>query len=940
VENDNHFKQVYQGSYFSGGNIAYLEQLYEDYLTDPQAVPLEWRETFERLPKQNGAIEVSHESVRQNMLALSKQRFVQVSTDTHSKDADYERKQANVMNLINAYRRHGHKHAQLDPLGSVRPTLSDLTLTHHGLSESDRQEKFNISTFAGIEAEAATLDELLVALNQIYCATIGIEYMYITDPAQEQWLQQRIEVNHFSTRFSVETKKEILKYLTAAEGIEHYLARKYVGQKRFSLEGSDSLIPMLNHLVQRAGGDHVKEVVVGMAHRGRLNVLVNVLGKAPKDLFQEFEGKSIDHIRTGDVKYHLGFSSDVSTSGEPVHLVLGFNPSHLEIISPVIEGSVRARQERRGDALHEQVVPIIIHGDAAFAGQGVVMETFNMSQARGYRTGGTIHIVINNQIGFTTSNLLDARSTEYCTDVAKMIQAPVLHVNADDPEAVLYVAAVAFDYRMKFKRDVVIDLVCYRRHGHNESDEPMMTQPLMYQTIKQHPTVVTLYRQKLINEAVLTEQQAEQMVEHYKNNLTEGNSVVHLTKHNLDTGFIVNWSPYLDREWTDAYDSKESKNKLVTLANALLKMPDGFELQRQVANEFDARRKMTTEELPIHWGYAETLAYATLLDRGYAVRISGQDSGRGTFSHRHAVLHDCNNGQIYIPLTQVAAKQGRFTVIDSILSEEGVLGYEYGFATAEPESLTIWEGQFGDFVNGAQVVIDQFISSGDQKWGRLCGLVMLLPHGYEGMGPEHSSARLERFLQLCAQNNMQVCVPSTPAQCYHMLRRQMLRPYRKPLIVMTPKSILRHKLAVSTLDELASGTFQLVLPELDNINPKKVTRVVICSGKVYYDLLQQRRDENRDDIAIIRVEQLYPFPIDELKQQLQQYSHAKKVIWCQEEPRNQGAWYCTQHHFTECLQAGQVLEYAGREAAAAPAVGYPALHVAQQQAFVKQALHN
>jgi len=900
MNNDNNLRKITQNSYFSGGNMAYLEQLYEDYLVDPSAIPPEWRETFENLPKQNGIADISHADVRSSMLALSQNRYVQQSIG--SQDVQYERKQANVINLINAYRCHGHQHAKLDPLGSSRPKLSDLSLSHHALSESARQEKFNISTFAGLDGEEATLEQIFHALNKIYCGSIGMEYMHITDPEQEQWLQQRIEVNHIVSKFASQEKQEILKYLTAAEGMEHYLAKKYVGQKRFSLEGGESLIPTLHYLVQQAGVSGVKEVVIGMAHRGRLNVLVNVLGKAPKDLFQEFEGKYIEQERTGDVKYHLGFSSNVNTKGGAVHLVLGFNPSHLEIISPVIQGSVRARQERRNDQAHQQVVPVIIHGDAAFAGQGVVMETFNMSQARGYRTGGTVHIVINNQIGFTTSNLLDARSTEYCTDVAKMIQAPVFHVNADDPEAVLYVTKVAFDYRMKFKRDVVIDLICYRKHGHNESDEPMMTQPLMYQKIKNHPSTLTLYRKKLIDESVLTEQQAEQLAEQYKNNLTEGHSVVDLAKDNLDNAFIVDWSAYLAQEWTAKYQSTENKEKLVALANAILQIPESFQLQRQVGKELDMRRKMTLGDMPIHWGYAETLAYATLLVQGYSVRISGQDSGRGTFSHRHAVLHDCNNGQEYIPLENVSPEQGRFTIIDSILSEEGVLGYEYGFTTAEPESLTIWEAQFGDFVNGAQVVIDQFISSGDQKWGRLCGLVMLLPHGYEGMGPEHSSARLERFLQLCAQNNIQVCVPSTPAQCYHMLRRQILRPYRKPLIVMTPKSLLRNKLAVSSLDDLALGAFQLILPELDKIDARSATRVVMCSGKVYYDLLQQRRNDKRDDVAIIRIEQLYPFPVDELKQQLCLYKNAKKIVWCQEEPRNQGAWYSMQHHFVECLR--------------------------------------
>lgn len=936
---NNNFYEMRKNSYFSGGNVDYLEQLYEDYLANPSAVSQEWQGIFANLPSNNGAKDVSHALVKNTMLTISKNRYGSSASQASAPgNVQHERKQANVINLINAFRWHGHQHATLDPLGSSRPKLVDLSLSHHGLSQSDLRETFSTSSFCAIKEDKATLETLYRELNRIYCSNVGIEYMHITDPEQEQWLQQKIEVNHVSEHFSVEQKQRILKYLTAAEGLEQFLARKYVGQKRFSLEGGESLIPMLHHLVEQAGAAGVKEIVMGMAHRGRLNVLVNVLGKAPKDLFEEFEGKKIDPTRTGDVKYHLGFSSDVKTSNGIVHLVLGFNPSHLEIISPVIQGSVRARQERRGDNEHQQVVPVIIHGDAAFAGQGVVMETFSMSQARGYRTGGTIHIVINNQIGFTTSNLLDARSTEYCTDVAKMVQAPIFHVNADDPETALYVIKVAFEYRMRFKKDVVIDLVCYRRHGHNESDEPTMTQPLMYQKIKDHPTTLSLYRQKLIEGQSIDAKKADELFEQYQNDLTKGHSVVPHTTKDVDTRFIVNWSSYLNQEWTAKYNEKMPKKQLIDLANKLLALPESFTLQRQVAKEWEARKAMTQEEIPLHWGYAETLAYATLLDKGYMVRISGQDCCRGTFSHRHAVLHDFQNGETYAPLKHISPEQGRFNVIDSILSEEGVLGFEYGFASGEPEALTIWEAQFGDFVNGAQVVIDQFISSGDQKWGRLCGLVMLLPHGYEGMGPEHSSARLERFLQLCAQHNIQVCIPSTPAQCYHMLRRQVLRPFRKPLVVMTPKSLLRHKLAVSTLDDLANGHFQLIIPEIDKIDPKKVSRVVLCSGKVYYDLLEKRRNEKREDVAIIRIEQLYPFPVDELKNELKMYTNAKIVVWCQEEPCNQGAWYCSQHHFVECLQPNQKLIYAGREEAAAPAVGYSSLHAQQQQTLVMNAL--
>ncbi len=928
-------------SYISGGSAAYLEALYEAYLRDPKAVAKQWQECFANLPKSDGDShpDAVHSEITEYFREHARHKGHAAPATASNIDVRHAHKQAAVMQLINAYRSHGHHRAKLDPLGlAQRHEVADLELGHHGLEHGDLDTQFDAGDFLGLNGER-TLRDIYEALNQTYCHSIGVEYMHITNPHETQWLKQRMESNCAQPNFSPEVKKRILEKLTAAEGLEKYLGRRFVGQKRFSLEGGDSLIPLLDEVVQNAGEQGVKEVVIGMAHRGRLNVLINILGKSPEELFQEFEGKHANEAMSGDVKYHLGFSSDVNTPGGHLHLALSFNPSHLEIISPVVEGSVRARQQRRADQERNQVLPIIIHGDAAFAGQGVVMETFNMSQARGYRTGGSVHIVINNQIGFTTSNPLDARSTLYCTDVAKMVQAPILHVNGDDPEAVLFAASIALDFRMTFNKDVVIDLICYRRHGHNEADEPAGTQPIMYRQIKNHATTRKLYAEQLVSENVIAKAEADDMVNDCRETLDAGTQVVDtIAEDEIANPYAVNWAPYLDRNWQSAADTRYDLKKLKALATKLETTPEGFTLQKQVANEIKNRSKMTAGESPVHWGYAETLAYATLLVEGYAVRLSGQDSGRGTFSHRHAVLHEFDSGECYTPLKHLSDEQADITIIDSVLSEEAVLGFEYGYATAEPNALVIWEAQFGDFVNGAQVVIDQFISSGEQKWGRLCGLAMFLPHGYEGAGPEHSSARLERFLQLCAQHNMQVCVPSTPAQVFHMIRRQVIRPYRNPLIVMTPKSLLRHPLAVSSLEDMANGKFHLVIPEMDNIKAKQVKRIVLCSGKVYYDLLAKRREEKLKDVAIIRIEQLYPFPEERLRQELEKYPQVKQVIWCQEEPMNQGAWYCTQHHMRVSLLAGQALIYAGREYSASPAAGYMSLHQQQQQQLVADAL--
>ncbi|MCL9782590.1 2-oxoglutarate dehydrogenase E1 component [Vibrio sp. S4M6] len=923
-----------ESSHLAGANATYVEELYELYLSDPEQVSEEWKCVFEDLPKQSSeSVEQPHSRVRDYFRRLAKETkhfSAQVS------DPDVDAKQVKVLQLINAYRFRGHEAADLDPLGLWnRDTVAELDPSFHNLTEDDFDETFNVGSFA-IGQDTMVLRDLYKALNQTYCGSIGAEYMHMTNTEQKRWIQQRLESVSGQPTFSKSEKKTFLEELTAAEGLERYLGAKFPGAKRFSLEGGDALIPMTKEIIRHAGNEGMREVVVGMAHRGRLNMLVNVLGKKPQDLFDEFAGKHDETWGTGDVKYHQGFSADFATEKGDVHLVLAFNPSHLEIVNPVVMGSVRARQDRLNDHDGKSVLPITVHGDSAIAGQGVVQETFNMSQARGFKVGGTVRIVVNNQVGFTTSNPRDTRSTMYCTDIAKMVQAPIFHVNADDPEAVAFVARVALDYRNTFKSDVVIDLVCYRRHGHNEADEPNATQPLMYQKIKKHPTPRKLYADVLIDKGEFEIETATQLVNEYRDALDQGEVVVKewrpMTMHSVD------WSPFLGHDWNMEWDSKLDSKRLIELGNKTCQYPDSHKLQSRVNKLYNDRKSMMEGEKAIDWGMAETLAYATMVDDGKRVRISGQDSGRGTFFHRHSVLHNQSDASTYAPLAHIHDKQGPFQVFDSVLSEEAVLAFEYGYATAEPGGLTLWEAQFGDFANGAQVVIDQFISSGEQKWARLCGLTMLLPHGYEGQGPEHSSARLERYLQLCAEQNMQVVVPSTPAQVYHMLRRQVVRPMRRPLIVMSPKSLLRHPLCISHIDDLADGTFQPAIAEIDELDAKKVKRVVMCSGKVYYDLLEQRRNNEQDDVAIIRIEQLYPFPLEEVKAAIADYTNAVDFVWCQEEPQNQGAWYSSQHNFRASIPAGSELIYAGRPASASPAVGYMSVHLKQQKALVEDAL--
>ena len=931
-------------SHFFSGNTAFIEDVYDRYLENPASVTVEWRRYFDTLQQESAQADVARNPAPENVLAAANiipvaepEKIDGVNTDN--------KKQASVLQLINAHRFRGHQQADLDPLKQYeRPKVPELDPAYYNFTEEDLVRIFNTgSLFAPDEL---TLAEIFYIVKSTYCRMIGAEYMHINETEQKRWIQRRLEESEGHHRFSPEQRKRILERIIAANALEEYLHRKYVGQKRFSLEGGESLIPLLDEIVQAGGEAGVREAVIGMAHRGRLNVLINIIGKLPEELFDEFEGiqsrvPDAGTTNSGDVKYHLGYSSDIQTPGGVIHLTLAFNPSHLEIIDPVVEGSVRARQDRRLDKSRSQVLPIIIHGDAAFAGQGVVMETFNLSQTHGYTTGGTVHIIVNNQIGFTTSDPLDSRSTLYCTDVAKMVQAPIFHVNGDDPEAVVYVAKLALDYRTEFKKDVVIDMVCYRRHGHSEADEPAATQPIMYRKIRQHKNVREILSARLVEEKVVTPDEIAATHKSYVESLESNRIVAGSRASNADFRFMINYEPFKNTAWDMRVETAISPLLVSRLTERFTAVPDHFTLHPTVAKIMENRKRMGAGELEMDWGYAETLAYATLLDAGFPVRISGQDSARGTFFHRHAVIHNQDDGDTYLPLQHLKGGQPSFLAINSTLSEEAVLAFDYGYSSSEPNALVIWEAQFGDFANGAQVVFDQFISSCEAKWKRLCGLTVLLPHGYDGQGPEHSSARLERFLQLSARENMQVCQPSTPAQMFHMLRRQVIRPYRRPLIIMSPKSLLRHKLSSSTLDKITSGGFKLVIDEIDdNIGKDAVTRLLICSGKVYYDLLAARRGNEAGNIAIIRLEQLFPFPLQEMKRVISSYPNAREIVWVQEEPKNQGGWYYMQSRGTMigCLSAQHVFGYAGRSYSASPAVGSMSLHLAQQQKLVEDAL--
>jgi 2-oxoglutarate dehydrogenase E1 component len=928
-------KELNRTSGLAGVNASAIEAMYEEYLTDEKSVSSEWQKYFSAYPREER--DALHASVKENLRNKARPRSNKPKKTNFSNEIGAD-KQAAVSRLIQVYTLRGHQIADIDPLDMMeRRAPGVFKLDYLGLTEEDLNDEFSTSGFAGTDKPRMKLSELLALLKKLYCEKIGVEFAHMSRAKERIWLRTRYEREAASFDFSDPEKISILEQLTAAEGIERYLHTRFVGQKRFSLEGGESLIPMLSDVIQRSGEGEVREVVIGMAHRGRLSVLVNVLGQSPELLYDKFEEKIDPKMTgTGDVKYHLGFSGDIKTDGGNVHVSLAFNPSHLEIVNPVVEGSVRARQDRRGDSELEQVLPILIHGDAAFAGQGVVTETFQMSQVNGFRTGGTLHIVINNQIGFTTSKPSYARSTPYCSDIAKMIEAPVFHVNGDDPEAVIFVTRLAMDYRRKFKKDVVIDLVCYRRQGHNEADEPSATQPLMYAKIKQHKSPRQIYADQLVESNIITADKPAIMQDDYRDLLDQGKPVPKLSLGMVGDDFTANWSRFKEKDLTKKIKTKISKKTREKLATALVKVPEEMILHGRVQKIMELRSQMAIDKTPMDWGFAESMAYASLIDEGYNCRVTGQDSSRGTFFHRHAVLYNQRNKDKYVPLHSFKAP-GKFRVIDSYLSEEAVLGFEYGYAITHPNTLVVWEAQFGDFANGAQVIIDQFISSGETKWGRLCGLTLLLPHGFEGQGPEHSSARLERFLQLCAENNMQVCVPSTPAQMFHMLRRQMVGGYRKPLIVMSPKSMLRNKASVSNIEELTNGHFKQIIEDQQNLSDKKVKRLVLCSGKIYYDLDQMRAQEKLDTVAIVRLEQLYPFPIDEYAAVIKKYPNLKEVVWCQEEPQNQGAWYQIRHRLQRSIDK-QELIYSGRRSAAAPATGLSKLHLEQQKNLVINAL--
>ncbi|NJD86989.1 MAG: 2-oxoglutarate dehydrogenase E1 component [Betaproteobacteria bacterium] len=931
-------KQFEATSALFGANAPFVEELYERYLRDPASVAPEWRAQFDAWQASGGGKDVAHTPVIEAFAAAARRGPLAAPTSVAADDE----KQMKVLMFIRAHRTTGSHYSNLDPLRRMdHVSVPELELETYGLGEADLDTVFSMGSF-GNKRLRKTLREIVAIVRKTYCDTIGMEYMYLSSMEEKRWLRERFEGTLSTPSLNERQKRFLLERLTASETLERYLHTRYVGQKRFSGEGGESLVPMLDILIEEAGAQGAKEVVIGMAHRGRLNVLVNNLGKIPADLFSEFEGKKAAELASGDVKYHQGFSSDIQTPGGTVHLTLAFNPSHLEIVNPVVEGSVRARQHRRGDFKGESVLPLLIHGDAAFAGQGVVMETLALSQTRGYRTGGTVHVIVNNQIGFTTSDTRDSRSSLYCTGIAKMVEAPVFHVNGDDVEAVAMVAKIALDYRSTFKKDVVIDMVCFRRLGHNEQDEPFVTQPLMYKRIAQHPGTRKLYADRLEKEGLIAPGFADELVTSFRAKLDEGKPTNPKILYGLKHSLAVDWAPYMNVEWRRPADTAVPLDKLKAYAKRLTDIPSNFKLHPTVERMLAGRREMGEGKAALDWGMAENLAYASLVDEGTPVRLSGQDSGRGTFAHRHAVLHDQNREKYdqgtYLPLQHVREGQGSFLVIDSLLSEEAVLGFEYGYATANPFELVLWEAQFGDFANGAQVVIDQFIASGEAKWGRLCGLTMLLPHGYEGQGPEHSSARLERYLQLCAEHNIQVCVPSTPAQFFHMLRRQVKRPMRKPLIVMTPKSLLRRKESTSPLQDLASGGFQCVIGDPAGPAPKKVKRVVFCSGKVYFDIAAERDKRAVEDVALVRIEQLYPFPHQEFAEQIALYPNAKSVVWAQEEPANQGAWHRIQHYLLEHLRPDQVLDSALRRSSASPAVGYLALHNQQQKEIIDTAL--
>ncbi|QIV96740.1 2-oxoglutarate dehydrogenase E1 component [Allofrancisella inopinata] len=931
-KNQPNFNQWLETTQFFGGNLEYLESIYDDYIAgNHDGIDPEWLSFFDSVAS---ATDEVHRDVLEEFKYLAKNKVNASSmAAVGGNEITYK-----IKSLVNAYRFYAYKSANIDPLGLLKKDRDpDLDPKTHGLDAQELQQSINLGVLT--QNKEQSIENLISNLKSIYEASIGYEYMYIDSKEEKKWLQQQIESN---TPVSVEEKKWILQQLVAAEGLEKYLAVRYVGQKRFGLEGGESMIPALQHIIEKSVSRHsTRFIQLGMAHRGRLNVLVNILGKNPKELFEEFEGKQSGKSLSGDVKYHMGYSNYRSIDGKEAKVALAFNPSHLEAVDPVVEGAAKAIQNKLEGDVHNKVVPILIHGDSAFCGQGVVMETFGFSLTEAYGTGGTVHIVINNQVGFTTSSKFGVnRSSNYSTDIAKMVDAPIFHVNGDDPEAVLRATNIALEYRMKFNKDVVIDILCYRRNGHNETDEPSGTQPRMYEVIKRLPTTLKIYSDRLQSQGVVNTEFVSRLNTQYRSKLDEGKTTVDILDRNnvKDKLKVCDWLPYLGKQKTEyAYNPIEQKI-LKDLAYKMCEVPKEIDIQMQVKKTIADRLKMAKGDTPINWGFAESLAYATLLKDGHTVRISGEDSGRGTFSHRHAVVKNMNTSSSikeYIPLKHINEK-ARFDIIDSTLSEYGVLGFEYGYSCYSPDALVIWEAQFGDFVNTAQVVIDQFLVAAEEKWGILSGLTLFLPHGQEGAGAEHSSARLERFLSSCANGNMQVCTPTTPAQIYHLLRRQVIRPLRKPLIVMTPKSLLRNPMAVSNLEELSAGCFESVIDD-KKAKAGEVKKLILCNGKVYYDLMLKKQDVYADT-AVVRIEELYPVPNEKLEEIFKKYKNAKKIIWLQEEPQNKGAWYHVRHFIEKILGDDQKLLCVARERSSTPAVGYHAMYVKQQEEIVNKAL--
>ncbi len=953
--------EIAKTSFLSKLNSSFIEDMYLRFLENDPSLPVSWQSYFKSLGDELDIVVKEIEGPtwkinkrKINIKKIKEKIFLnedkkEISHVENSKELENVKSDTiRAIALIRAYRIRGHLIADLDPLGMMeRKYLHELHPSDHGFKKEEYDKKIYLHSY--LDKGYASVNEIISFLKKIYCSTVGVEYMHISDPVEKKWFRDRMEYKENQINFTTNGKKAILNKLIQAEGFEKFLALKFVGTKRFGLDGAESLIPALEQIIKRGGQLGVKEIKIGMPHRGRLNVLANVLQKSYKKIFNEFAGEfsTMPSDSAGDVKYHLGASSNRVFDNNSVHISLTDNPSHLEAVDPVVLGQTRAKQYFHADTKRNKVIPILIHGDAAFAGQGVVAECFAMSGLPGHNTGGAIHIIVNNQIGFTTSPRF-ARSSPYPSDLGKVVESPILHCNGDDPEAVVHCAKIAIEFRQKFNKDVVIDIICYRRFGHNEGDEPSFTQPLMYKKIRQHPTSVNVYGKELINKKIITEEEFELMKKDFKNLLDEQFKTAKNYKPKIEW-YEGTWSRYKPEKGKDKKGkSGVDLEKLKEISEKIHNIPKDVNIHKTISKILESRKLSILNKKNIDWSTAESLAFGSLLDEGYPVRLVGQDSGRGTFSQRHSVLRNQNTNSRYIPLNNISEKQKNFEIVDSLLSELAVLGFEYGYSLVSPETLTIWEAQFGDFANGGQVVIDQFISSGERKWSRASGLVLLLPHGYEGQGPEHSSGRLERFLQLCAQDNLQVINCTTPANYFHALRRQIHRDFRKPLVIMTPKSLLRNKYCVSNLDDFGKkNSFHRVLVDhalhskygfIELEKSKKIKKVIICSGKIYFDLLEYREKLKKNDIILIRIEQLYPFPAKTLVKVLKPYAKNAKFYWCQEEPKNMGAWFSVRDYIQWTLDTiganNNKISYIGRNPAASPATGYAKRHLAQQKEII------